>query len=99
MDHLKIVRNSIIPGDGMDLFLISLSLVMLPGVASMALPVIVLIGQSPAWPMVLTNGAQAGPQRISEGDAPSFRRKGSGFLTPEGQVGAADKEDVLDNWQ
>ena len=34
------------------------------------------------------------PQRISEGDAPPFRRKGSGFLTPEGQVGAADKEDV-----
>lgn len=34
------------------------------------------------------------PQRISEGDAPPFKRKGSGFLTPEGQVGAADKEDV-----
>ncbi|KJA13445.1 hypothetical protein HYPSUDRAFT_174038 [Hypholoma sublateritium FD-334 SS-4] len=34
------------------------------------------------------------PQRISESDAPPFKRKGSGFLTPEGQVGAADKEDV-----
>ena len=34
------------------------------------------------------------PLRTSEPDAPPFRRKGSGFVTPEFQAGAADKEDA-----
>ncbi|KIM40443.1 hypothetical protein M413DRAFT_445897 [Hebeloma cylindrosporum] len=34
------------------------------------------------------------PLKASDPDAPPFRRKVSGFVTPESQVGAADKEDV-----
>ncbi|KAF8149803.1 hypothetical protein B0H34DRAFT_731195 [Crassisporium funariophilum] len=34
------------------------------------------------------------PQRVAESDVPPFKRKGSGLLTPEAQVGAADKEEV-----
>ncbi|KAF8953280.1 hypothetical protein BDZ97DRAFT_1743913, partial [Flammula alnicola] len=34
------------------------------------------------------------PQRVSEGEAPPFKRKGSGFITPESQVGVADKEET-----
>jgi translation initiation factor 4B len=34
------------------------------------------------------------PLKVSEPDAPPFRRKVSGFITPESQAGAADKEDV-----
>ena len=32
--------------------------------------------------------------KASEPDAPPFRRKASGFVAPESQAGAADKEDV-----
>ncbi|KAF8224148.1 hypothetical protein L208DRAFT_1425858 [Tricholoma matsutake] len=31
---------------------------------------------------------------VHESEPPSYKRKGSGFSTPEGQIGAADKEEV-----
>ncbi|KAH9481526.1 putative eukaryotic translation initiation factor 4H [Psilocybe cubensis] len=34
------------------------------------------------------------PPRVAEADPPPFKRKGSGFLTPEAQSGAADKEET-----
>lgn len=34
------------------------------------------------------------PQRIPDSDAPPFKRKGSGFLSSEGQASAADKDEV-----
>ena len=34
------------------------------------------------------------PPRVTESDAPLFKRKGSGLLTPEIQAGPADREEV-----
>ncbi|KAJ3513095.1 hypothetical protein NLJ89_g3135 [Agrocybe chaxingu] len=34
------------------------------------------------------------PQRVPDNEPPSFKRKGSGFLTPEGTASSADKEEV-----
>lgn len=50
--------------------------------------------QTPSASDTLDQWRSNKPLKASEPDAPPFRRKGSGFVTPESQAGAADKEDV-----